>query len=688
MPIGDGPPQAALRLSLADPNAEADILAAIDLGNGARDTLGLLPRAAYREAAASGTLVLARLGDTVIGYALYGLAAGRVRLTHLCVHPDHRGKSVARALVDWISTTHADHTGILARCRHDYGLGPVWIKLGFTQVWEGPGRSRQGHPIVNWWRDHGHPNVFSRALGSVLVRASIDLNVLRDLVEESRPDAAEALALVGDDISDRLELVRTAALDDEMNSVEGPLRGRLIRTAQGLTFVRAGADDVASVRAAVLAAARRAWPGFPKEPQDHMDLRHVAESVVAGLNVFVTRDERLSEVLGQPVEELYGLRVLRPVDVIVHIDELVRAKEYRPVAFLDTPYRRQLIGPGPNKPLLALLRGAHERPAALQRLIRNLAAARHDRVGVFGPDGVVRAAYTTIKTAGVLDVPLLRVADGAGADTLARQLLFLLRQQARDASASVLRITDPKPSPAIVLAAVGDGFLRQGTHYCAYVLDVAADAGEVEHSAVLAARSVALPAPAPMRSGLPALVAAEIERRWWPAKLVDSDLPTYLIPIRQRYSGELLGVPPGLFLREAVLGLSREHIYYRSPRGGPSAPARILWYMSTSGGRGPNPPAVIACSLLEEVVTGSPEELHSRFRHLGVWSIDRITDSARGGVVQALRFTNTEILPRPIGLERLRTLGDASDEHPVPQAPRRISGALFAALYREGRGDA
>jgi GNAT superfamily N-acetyltransferase len=679
-----------MRLSLADPNDEADILAAVDLGNGARATLGLLPRAAYREAAASGTLVLARLGDSVIGYALYGLTAGRVRLTHLCVHPNHRGEGAARALVDWISTTHADLAGILVRCRPDYGLGPVWIKLGFTQVWEGPGRSRQGHPIVNWWRDHGHPNVFSRALGSVLVRASIDLNVLRDLVEESRPDAAEALALVGDDISDRLELVRTAALDDEMNSVDGPLRGRLIRRAQGLTSVRAPAADVATVHAAVLAAARTAWPGFPKEPQDHMDLGHVAESVAAGLNVFITRDERLSEVLGKPVEELYGLRVLRPVDVIVHIDELVRAEAYRPVAFLDTPLRRQLIGPGRSKPLLALLNTrAHEKPAALQRRIRDLAAAHHDRVGVFGPDGVVVAAYATIKGAGVLDVPLLRVADGAGADTLARQLLFLLRQQARDASLPVLRITDPNPSPAIVLAANSDGFLRQDAHYCAYVLDVAADAGEIEHSAVLAARSVGLPAPAPMRSGLPAVVAAEIERRWWPAKLIDSDLLTYLVPIRQLYSGDLLGVPPGLFPREALLGLSREHIYYRSPRGlRPDAPARILWYMSSSGGRGPNPPAVIACSQLEEVVTGSPDELHSRFRHLGVWNIDRITDAAHEGVVQALRFTNTEVFPRPIGLTRLRALGAARDEYLIPQGPLRISSALFAALYREGRSDA
>ena len=113
-----------IRIAPVDPNDEAGILAAVDLGNGARATLGLLPTAAYREAAAAGTLVLAHRDGSVIGYALYGLSAHHVRLTHLCVHPADRHHGIARALVEWISARHADYPGVLARCLPDAVADP------------------------------------------------------------------------------------------------------------------------------------------------------------------------------------------------------------------------------------------------------------------------------------------------------------------------------------------------------------------------------------------------------------------------------------------------------------------------------------------------------------------------------------------------------------------------------------
>jgi GNAT superfamily N-acetyltransferase len=680
---------AEIRLELADPSDEVSILSAVGLGNRCRATIGLLPWAAYSEAARKGTLLLARQGDTLIAYALFGLSGARVRLAHLCVDEQHRRRGLARRLVTWISTHHADATGISARCRQDYGLDEMWLNLGFTQMWEAPGRSKAGHVLTNWWLDHGHPNLFTQAVSTVLVRASIDLNILRDLEDGSRPDAPEAQALVSDEISDRLALVRTPALDAEVSSMQGDLRGRCIRHAQGFNSVRGDDAAAAEARAVLLTAARRTVPDFPRGSQDDLDLQHVAESAAIGLNVFITRDEHLTELFRVPAEELYGLRILRPMDVIVHIDELVRAEAYRPASLLDTAFKRQLIGPGHDRQLRGLVnRLASERPRDFQRQMRALVASGHDRVGIFEPDGDLVAAYAVIVTPGVLQVPILRVAEGPRADTLARQLLFRLREEARAADASVIQITDPRLSQEAVLAAIDDGFYATGTTYSAFVLDVAAGAAEVEHHAVVAARAAALPAPAAMRVHMPSVVAAEIERRWWPVKVLDSKLLTYLIPIQRPFSLQLLGVPHGLFPRDAELGLSREHVYYRSSAGAaPSTPARLLWYMSGSGGREPYGAAVIACSQLDDVADGTPDELHSRFQHLGVWSIDQIRGATRNGTVQALRFSNTEVFPRPVALKRLRQLGELHGEHVVPQGPLRISSALFAALYREGRGN-
>jgi GNAT superfamily N-acetyltransferase len=101
-----------VRLALATAGDDTGIRAAIELGNRARATLGHMPFAAYRDAAAKGTLLLAYDGDEVIGYALFGLTRNRVRLTHLCVTSDRRRRGVARRMVQWISNRHADYPGI------------------------------------------------------------------------------------------------------------------------------------------------------------------------------------------------------------------------------------------------------------------------------------------------------------------------------------------------------------------------------------------------------------------------------------------------------------------------------------------------------------------------------------------------------------------------------------------------
>src|SRR5262245_53121061 len=100
-----------VQLALAGPADEAGIRAAIELGNAARATLGHMPFAAYRDAAAKGTLLLAHDDDQVVGYALFGLTRNRVRLTHLCVSLACRRHGVARRLVEWISDRHGDYPG-------------------------------------------------------------------------------------------------------------------------------------------------------------------------------------------------------------------------------------------------------------------------------------------------------------------------------------------------------------------------------------------------------------------------------------------------------------------------------------------------------------------------------------------------------------------------------------------------
>lgn len=252
----------------------------------------------------------------------------------------------------------------------------------------------------------------------------------------------------------------------------------------------------------------------------------------------------------------------------------------------------------------------------------------------------------------------------------------------------MIHLADPHLSSQARIAAVNDGFQEAGGGgFSCYVIDSVGPASEVERVAMSAARVAGIPEPVPLRSGMPTVVAAELERIWWPAKITDSELPTYLIPIQQPYSTQLLGVPASFLPRHEVLGLSREHVYYRSPGGTrPQAPARLLWYMSEGGHTTQQPAGIIACSQLDAVVTAPVDELYDRFQHLGVWDRNTVRQAAREGIAQALRFTNTEIFPRPIPRHAIRRIAvDNGGPVNAPQQPTRVPAAMFAALYQEGR---
>ena len=101
----------------------------------------------------------------------------------------------------------------------------------------------------------------------------------------------------------------------------------------------------------------------------------------------------------------------------------------------------------------------------------------------------------------------------------------------------------------------------------------------------------------------------------------------------------------------------------------------------------PYPSGIVACSRLDTVVTSTPVDLHSRFRHLGVWNLDQIARTGNGGHAQALLFGNTEVFVRPVGVKRLHELGEAFGGFVIPQQPQVVPGQFFAEIYREGRNN-
>lgn len=667
---------------------------AIRLGDANRRYLGLLTPPAYRDYAANGTLLCAvDGGGRLLAYAAFRLPRDEVVLAHLVVDREAKGRGLARALVDEIGRRHSPRRGIKARCRRDFPANGMWPALGFVALGDSPGRSRVGALLTTWWRDHGHGDLLSWDGGHPeRLAAALDANVFFDL-HAAAPAPADTTRTIMVGLGDRVELLVTPELHNEIHrGTRDSERAALHAAVNSFPSVAAPQDRVDAIEAALLKAR---GGGRRSSASDRSDVRHVAWAAAAGVTVLVTRDERAIRTLGPAAEEVGGVRLVTPHDLVALVDEAEDAPSYRPEALLGTGFSVREAGDA-DRDVLASFRsaGGGETARDLLATLRGLAAGRPAtrRLLVFDPAGQPAALMGTLPRDGRLEVPLLRVRARALRATLAAQAVAVVRGLAQEAGASLIVLTDPHADAEVVEAAVADGFGRADGATAAVAVQGRATAREhaLRVRGLLAGHDDVAAALGPLLDALDSLavdpaqpaLAATVEHRMRPAVVTDAELPSFLVPIKPAWASELFGAPAQLYDRPSGLGMSLEHVYYRSARPAREvAPARVLWYVSAGGPMGSH---AIARSTLAEVVDGPPADIWRRFRRLGVYRrCDVEAAAGTTGVVRALRVADTRLLPAPVPHARLRELAAGFGQTLNVQSPFRLSLGLFAAVVEE-----
>ncbi|MFE1391142.1 hypothetical protein ACFW5M_34035, partial [Streptomyces albogriseolus] len=211
------------------------------------------------------------------------------------------------------------------------------------------------------------------------------------------------------------------------------------------------------------------------------------------MQLLVTRDEGLI-ALSPVAEKVCGVRILRPTDCVLAIDELTRAQAYQPGSLLGTAMTTTAVTAGQEQQQLVFLnKPAGEKQKAFKKRLRDFASSpgRWIRQQITDQDGRLLATYCHETRDGELHVPLLRVDEqhALGA-TLARQLLFLLRQRCRTEGVEVLRLSDPFLQRTVLAAAEEDAFHPAGERsLVSLVLDRLTDTPALDiHVAALAGR--------------------------------------------------------------------------------------------------------------------------------------------------------------------------------------------------------
>ncbi|MFH5230223.1 hypothetical protein [Antrihabitans spumae] len=674
---------ASYRLVTIAGASSAYMIKVIALGDHNRRTLGFLPRAGYIEAANRQHVIAAIThDDTLAAYCIFDPTEKYVRIVHICVDTGHTGKKLAARLITEVSERNSHLPGLRLKCRRDWPADSMWPKLGFQPQTDVRGRSAAGHLLTVWWR----PNVDNFDLFSLPPQeidspiVAVDSNVFSDLHtqrKERRDRFSGSVALLAGD--QQITLAVPFSVPSELNkTVDANERNRLVQTASTYRKLSGNPAEVASTKATILSVVPP--DAIDSDPSLRTDAQLLAEAIVGGANIFLTRDDNAVRQLGTAAFDRFGIAVIDPSELKGFLHRREHWQDYQPARLAETTYE---ITRGDhsewNSPKLAnMLNNADgERRSAFKRRLKDLAEESTQQVQrslLHAPDGTLMAAWAVDTSSPErLRIPFLRVNPSELSSTVARQIIFSLRRTAVSLSSSAILVEDPYISRTTRALLEVEGFAAgSGGVAIAYVISKCSAWEEVRRMVMAAGGDLSM-----LESACPtAEQIAELERIWWPVKIIDGDLPNYFVPIKSNFAYELLGHANTLISRSVELGLSREHVYYRSARMQLQAPARLLWYSSEQDMQ------VVACSRLLESSTGTPESLYQSFKQLGVWNLSMIRNAADDkNRVGVLRFTDTEIFERPIPLNTLRRFSGAK----LPsQGPRRIDNSLFKILYDEG----
>lgn len=668
------------------------------LGDRYKKFLGLLPYAAYDAAAQQGHLLAATLSSSdVVGYLLYSVAKRResARITHLCVDRAYRKQGVGRLLVERVIEETKHLATIDLFVREDYESATFWPHLNFEFYTEREGRGKDRVSLFGYRYVHSRPNILtlvSRAeRESKPVQASIDANIFFDL--HDRGDHP----LLADWLIDKVALCVTPELSNEIaRHPDKHHRASRLRYLQSFPVVRGAGPKLESARTL-------ARPYFPEElsAQDNSDLMHIAHSIAAEVDFFVTRDGKLRNRIESVLEKDTGLAVVSNEDLILHVDELEEKVKYRPRRFSGTSLKITHVTSGQGMELAEIFhRETGVRKATFENQLRGYLldpASYASYVVTYDADPVALLVIED-KSQEEMSIPLLVIRGNPFSKTIQSSLVAWIIRRSAKLKKRVIVIPDKGLSAATREALEKKSFTRLSSSWLKVNLYGIYTVGELVEALQFAKEA---------HPSIHELMTNKVrghgqmccERAWleelekslWPAKLIDSGLENFIVPIRPTWAKELFDYrlrQPALFDSDPNLMLSTENIYYRSARPPlPTPHSRILWYV-TDWKRQElvEAKAIRASSYAEEVVVEKPSALYRQYADLGVYRWQQVLETAKGDLDQevlAFRFTRTELFEHPVPLSAIRTILGKSV---APQGPIRITEQQFARIYGLGAG--
>ncbi len=676
----------------------------IALGDANKNTLGLFPKDAYKEQASKKWIIVAvdNLTEKLVGYLLYSLSRRKmlVSIVHLCVDSSWRRKGITKLLFDELKKiTEIGYSGVRVRCRVDFPANKLWPKLGFVAMGEMDGRGRRGTRLTVWKFEYDHPSLFSYAAQqneSTKVKVVIDANVFYQLQDPEIKKNEESLPLLEPWLD--IDLYITPEIYNEIarsNDSSKKKAARKFADSFNMVDSKSSNDKFQKVQDDL----RPLFPGSLSQ-SDESDLRQLAYAISAEIPFFVTRDNLMLDKTDD-VFEKFGIQMLRPSDLILLQDELLRGEDYAPSRLAGSQIHFEKVHKQQSENLVVkFLSKQGETKGSFNKKLQ-WALSNASTVETFTLMDAQDEEYGLISYSRQFDnqmiVPIFRVGQSPICQIIARYLVNNIILASSAEGRNAIKVSDEHLSPKVILSLQESGFFQfqdcwvrtvvQGVLGLNDTIAQLSDAGWPDYVKKRLDDLLTI-----MRSTPNPVVLLEIEKILWPLKIQEIDIPTFIVPIRPQWAMHLFDVDiaaQDLFGSEASLILNAENVYYRSGfQRILSAPGRVLWYVSSGNKRYQGSMCIKACSYIDDVEIGKPKSLFSKYKKLGIYKWkDVYNDVAKHDLntdIMAFRFSKTEIFKKPIHYSQLQKMWKSEGQNFNPISPLLIDKTRFFSLYNLG----
>jgi predicted nucleic acid-binding protein len=668
----------------------------IALGDKNKATLGMLPEGAFFVHAKKKTILVASENGQVAGYLLYRISQRKrfVSITHLCVHKDFQGRGISITLLQNLKMKYANiFSGIMLTCRADYTYASaLWEKFGFKARDKKKSRAKTGdYYLIRWLYDFGNPNLFSGITDEEgKIKAILDSNIIIPLSENNITKISGIEGLTADWLTEEVEFVCTQEMYNEVNRDEDIQRAEKTRSfLKKLEVVSFKPDK----RDLLVEELRKYLPGTT--PNDSSDRRQLAECIASGINYFITLD---TEMLNQSdhLYERYGVEVLRPIEFLLLIDENSNSMDYRALRLAGAAYDSSKLNSEDIEIVVASFCGlvVNEGKQDLRNVIVHcLKDLKHGHVQIIkNRTGEAIGMYGITFDDVQLVIEVIRIKKGVIAQVLFQQVIrdIIIYSLSLNLNLVVNNELTLSGEEQAILA--NSGFVEnEGRWTKLSLIGIQPFATIMSHSQVKYIINTA-DADRDKENAEKDLIRVNIERKLWPVKISDLNIPSYIIPIRPFWASQLFDfylANVSLFGAAETLTWSRENIYYRNVQPvSEKVPGRILWYASSEEKAIGRSKGIVATSYLDEVYIDRAKDIFKRYKRFGVYAWDDIYKLAKKDAeneIKALKFSDTEVFKNIVPLDKVNEimLKNNRPKNSFP-SPVEISSAIFNEIYREG----